>query len=122
MFLSKNDHMLPSLRPESVRLRALVRFDTNLSDSSELQVPSKSIKMGKKKENIDDLKAEMKMDQHQIPLDELIRNYESNLDHGLTSQKAHEIYERDGPNALSPPKTTPEWVKFCKNLFGGFAM
>jgi len=30
--------------------------------------------------------------------------------------------ERDGPNALTPPKQTPEWVKFCKNLFGGFAM
>merc|ERR1719167_1002002 len=29
---------------------------------------------------------------------------------------------RDGPNALRPPKTTPEWVKFCKQLFGGFAM
>ena len=30
--------------------------------------------------------------------------------------------ERDGPNALTPPKQTPEWVKFCKQLFGGFAM
>lgn len=30
--------------------------------------------------------------------------------------------ERDGPNALTPPKTIPEWVKFCKNLFGGFAL
>lgn len=29
---------------------------------------------------------------------------------------------RDGLNALSPPKTTPEWIKFCKNLFGGFAL
>merc|ERR1719423_577852 len=29
---------------------------------------------------------------------------------------------RDGPNALRPPKTTPEWVKFCKQLFGGLAM
>ena len=29
---------------------------------------------------------------------------------------------RDGPNALSPPKTTPEWVKFCRQMFGGFAM
>ncbi len=28
---------------------------------------------------------------------------------------------RDGKNALSPPKTTPEWLKFCKQLFGGFA-
>ncbi|VDN08735.1 unnamed protein product [Dibothriocephalus latus] len=30
--------------------------------------------------------------------------------------------DRDGPNALTPPKTTPEWVKFCKNLFGGFSL
>lgn len=30
--------------------------------------------------------------------------------------------ERDGPNELSPPKTTPEWVKFCKQLFGGFSL
>lgn len=29
---------------------------------------------------------------------------------------------RDGPNALTPPKTTPEWVKFCKQLFGGFSL
>ncbi|UYV61989.1 ATP1A1 [Cordylochernes scorpioides] len=41
---------------------------------------------------------------------------------GLTSQRAKEILERDGPNALTPPKKTPEWVKFCKNLFGGFAL
>lgn len=30
--------------------------------------------------------------------------------------------DRDGPNALTPPKTTPEWIKFCRQLFGGFAM
>ena len=41
---------------------------------------------------------------------------------GLTTQKAAEVLERDGPNELSPPKTTPEWVKFCKQLFGGFSM
>ncbi|KHJ78551.1 cation transporter/ATPase [Oesophagostomum dentatum] len=41
---------------------------------------------------------------------------------GLTRAKAAEVLARDGPNALSPPKTTPEWIKFCKNLFGGFAL
>lgn len=41
---------------------------------------------------------------------------------GLTKQQAAEILARDGPNALTPPKQTPEWVKFSKNLFGGFAM
>ena len=41
---------------------------------------------------------------------------------GLTNAKAAEVLARDGPNALSPPKTTPEWVKFCRQMFGGFAM
>ena len=40
---------------------------------------------------------------------------------GLTSKQAAEFLDRDGPNALTPPKTTPEWIKFCKNLFGGFS-
>lgn len=79
--------------------------------------------MAKKKEDdLDDLKAEMKMDQHLIPLEQLIQQYDSDLTHGLSTQKAQEVYARDGPNVLTPPKTTPEWVKFCKNLFGGFAM
>ena len=41
---------------------------------------------------------------------------------GLTASQAAEVLKRDGYNALTPPKTTPEWVKFCKQLFGGFAM
>uniref|UniRef100_A0A8C3L2D5 Sodium/potassium-transporting ATPase subunit alpha n=1 Tax=Chrysolophus pictus TaxID=9089 RepID=A0A8C3L2D5_CHRPC len=33
-----------------------------------------------------------------------------------------EILARDGPNTLTPPPTTPEWVKFCRQLFGGFSL
>uniref|UniRef100_A0A3B3DJ94 Sodium/potassium-transporting ATPase subunit alpha n=1 Tax=Oryzias melastigma TaxID=30732 RepID=A0A3B3DJ94_ORYME len=44
------------------------------------------------------------------------------VDLGLSSSRAKEILARDGPNALTPPPTTPEWVKFCKQLFGGFSM
>ncbi len=40
----------------------------------------------------------------------------------MTSEKAKEYLARDGPNALTPPKQTPEWIKFCKQLFGGFAL
>jgi len=35
---------------------------------------------------------------------------------------AKQLLQEYGPNALTPPPTTPEWVKFAKNLFGGFAM
>lgn len=41
---------------------------------------------------------------------------------GLSKEKAEEVLRRDGPNSLTPPPTTPEWVKFCRQLFGGFAM
>ena len=40
----------------------------------------------------------------------------------MTTAQAKSNFERDGPNALTPPKTTPEWIKFCKQLFGGFSM
>lgn len=41
---------------------------------------------------------------------------------GLTHDKAAENLARDGPNALTPPPTTPEWVKFCQQLLGGFSL
>uniref|UniRef100_A0A8C7ZTA9 ATPase Na+/K+ transporting subunit alpha 2a n=1 Tax=Oryzias sinensis TaxID=183150 RepID=A0A8C7ZTA9_9TELE len=41
---------------------------------------------------------------------------------GLTSSRAAEILAKDGLNALTPPPTTPEWVKFCRQLFGGFSI
>lgn len=47
---------------------------------------------------------------------------ESYVPQGLTHSKAQEILARDGPNALTPPPTTPEWVKFCRQLFGGFSI
>uniref|UniRef100_A0A915D120 Sodium/potassium-transporting ATPase subunit alpha n=1 Tax=Ditylenchus dipsaci TaxID=166011 RepID=A0A915D120_9BILA len=75
-----------------------------------------------KANDLNDLKQEVTMDEHQIPLDELLARYSSNVEVGLTTAKADETFARDGPNALSPPHTTPEWIKFCKNLFGGFAL
>lgn len=81
------------------------------------------ISKGQKKEkNLDNLKKELELDEHRISIDELYARLESDPSRGLTDNQVKERLARDGPNALSPPKTTPEWVKFCKNLFGGFAL
>ncbi|VDL98728.1 unnamed protein product [Schistocephalus solidus] len=69
-----------------------------------------------------ELKQELEMDEHRISLDELYARLGTNPETGLTSEQAKTRLDRDGPNALTPPKTTPEWVKFCKNLFGGFSL
>ncbi|XP_073903803.1 sodium/potassium-transporting ATPase subunit alpha-2 isoform X4 [Castor canadensis] len=80
---------------------------------------------GKKKQKekeLDELKKEVTMDDHKLSLDELGRKYQVDLSKGLTNQRAQDILARDGPNALTPPPTTPEWVKFCRQLFGGFSI
>ncbi|XP_071176809.1 sodium/potassium-transporting ATPase subunit alpha-like isoform X2 [Mytilus edulis] len=82
----------------------------------------KKSKKTKKKENLDELKQELEMDEHKIPLPELYERLGSDPNSGLTIEDAKRILERDGPNALTPPPTTPEWVKFCKQLFTGFSL
>lgn len=41
---------------------------------------------------------------------------------GLTSARAQQILEKEGLNRLTPPKTTPEFVKFLQHMFYGFSM
>uniref|UniRef100_A0A671PBH2 Sodium/potassium-transporting ATPase subunit alpha n=1 Tax=Sinocyclocheilus anshuiensis TaxID=1608454 RepID=A0A671PBH2_9TELE len=81
----------------------------------------KKPKKGKKsKKDMEELKKEVELEDHKLTLEELNRKYNTDLNKGLTNFRAKEILARDGPNALTPPVTTPEWVKFCRQLFGGF--
>nr|XP_034833903.1 sodium/potassium-transporting ATPase subunit alpha isoform X6 [Maniola hyperantus] len=80
--------------------------------------PAKKRKPG----DLDDLKQELDIDFHKVTPEELYQRFQTHPENGLSHAKAKENLERDGPNSLTPPKQTPEWVKFCKNLFGGFAL
>ena len=71
---------------------------------------------------MDNLKQELELDVHKVPLDELCKRFGTHLDNGMTAGQVKINLEKYGPNALTPPPTTPEWVKLCKNLFSGFAM
>ncbi|XP_072354424.1 sodium/potassium-transporting ATPase subunit alpha-2 [Scyliorhinus torazame] len=86
---------------------------TDVSDNS---------KKKKVKKDMDELKKEVTMEDHKLSLDELSRKYGTDLTRGLTSARAAEVLALEGPNALTPPPTTPEWVKFCRQLFGGFSI
>ncbi|XP_043848067.1 sodium/potassium-transporting ATPase subunit alpha-3 isoform X2 [Dromiciops gliroides] len=83
--------------------------------------PKKS-KAAKERRDLDDLKKEVAMTEHKMSVEEVCRKYNTDCVQGLTHSKAQEILARDGPNALTPPPTTPEWVKFCRQLFGGFSI
>ena len=66
----------------------------------------------------EDLKKELELDVHKVPLEELYKRFGSS-ENGLKKERAAANLAEYGPNALTPPPTTPEWVKFCQNLFGG---
>jgi sodium/potassium-transporting ATPase subunit alpha len=74
------------------------------------------------KQRMDDLKKEVIMNEHKLPLDQLCLKLGTDDKNGLNSNEAAMRLARDGPNTLTPPHKTSEWVKFAKNLFGGFAM
>merc|ERR1711953_1582516 len=59
---------------------------------------------------------------HKVEPEVLCKRFSTDLDSGLSEQQVNENQAQYGPNALTPPKTTPEWIKFCKCLFSGFAM
>ncbi|KAE8282282.1 Sodium/potassium-transporting ATPase subunit alpha-3 [Larimichthys crocea] len=86
-------------------------------DKDEKESPKK--KGGK---DLDDLKKEVPITEHKMSVEEVCRKYTTDIVQGLTNAKAAEYLARDGPNALTPPPTTPEWVKFCRQLFGGFSI
>merc|ERR1712168_1160341 len=76
---------------------------------------------GKKGKNLNELKQELEIDVHRVTVDEILNRFKTNVKDGLTSSQAQDNIAKYGPNALTPPPTTPEWVKFCQNLFSGFA-
>merc|ERR1711953_1437516 len=77
---------------------------------------------GQKEKNLNELKQELEIDVHRVSVDELCKRFTSNVADGLTASQAKANLEKHGPNELTPPPTTPEWIKFCKCLFSGFAM
>ncbi|ESO10963.1 hypothetical protein HELRODRAFT_156333 [Helobdella robusta] len=79
-------------------------------------------KKNKDESDLEQLKREVEMSDHKLSLAELASKYQTDLQRGLRIEQYKEILSRDGPNQLTPPKTVPEWIKFCKQLFGGFSM
>uniref|UniRef100_A0A8C7MG90 Sodium/potassium-transporting ATPase subunit alpha n=2 Tax=Oncorhynchus TaxID=8016 RepID=A0A8C7MG90_ONCKI len=93
------------------------------TEKEEKESPKKAdSKADKKTKDMDELKKEVPLTEHKMSIEEVCQKYATDIVQGLTNAKAAEYLARDGPNALTPPPTTPEWVKFCRQLFGGFSI
>ena len=80
--------------------------------------------MGKKQKqrSLDELKKEVKTTDHIMSADDLAKKYNSNVTTGLTTSVVDQHQNQYGKNQLTPAAKTPAWLRFAKNLFGGFAM
>merc|ERR1711892_1654642 len=75
----------------------------------------------KKGKDLNELKEELEIDVHKGSVDELLKRFNTEVERGLTTEQAEKNLLEYGANALTPPPKTPEWIKFCQNLFSGFA-
>ncbi|CAH2319010.1 potassium-transporting ATPase alpha chain 2 [Pelobates cultripes] len=76
-------------------------------------------KSGKKVEN---LKKELLITDHSLTVEDLEKKYSVNIKQGLSSGNAEDLLKQNGLNKLTPPKGTPEIIKFLKLMAGGFSI
>lgn len=71
---------------------------------------------------VNELKKELEIEDHKISVEELCHKYATDSTRGLHPAVAKERLEKNGPNCLTPPPQTPEWMKFLKEMTGGFSL
>jgi sodium/potassium-transporting ATPase subunit alpha len=72
--------------------------------------------------DLNELKKEVKMDEHVIDIPKLLERLSTNSKTGLADFERQIRLKYYGPNRLTPPKKTPEIVKFLKELVSFFAI
>uniref|UniRef100_A0A803JNB5 Sodium/potassium-transporting ATPase subunit alpha n=1 Tax=Xenopus tropicalis TaxID=8364 RepID=A0A803JNB5_XENTR len=104
-------------KPEQYDMYA-VEMEREEDGGMDVKIKKKS-KGSKKQEKLESMKKEMDINDHEITIEELEQKYNTNVTKGMKATFAAEILIRDGPNELKPPKGTPEYVKFARQLAGG---
>lgn len=62
------------------------------------------------------------MDEHKIPLDELVYRFGTNLETGMTTEMAIKRNLEEGDNKLPEKEKTPGWIRFLKEITNWFAI
>ena len=69
-----------------------------------------------------DVAKEVNIEEHLMTFEDLEHKFHTSLDRGLTQHEADTRFQRNGPNAFSPPKQKSVWSILLKELTGGFAL
>ncbi|CAD5207829.1 unnamed protein product [Bursaphelenchus okinawaensis] len=72
--------------------------------------------------SLNDLKRDVELDDHKIPMEEFLKRHGTSLEKGLTQAEATERLKKNGPNRLTPPKEKSKLLVFLLILVTGFNM
>lgn len=67
-------------------------------------------------------KKDIEMDQHVVPLEDLLRRYDTNIETGIKESSAQSRMDKWGKNVLSPPKATPWYILYLHEITTPFAI
>ena len=116
----------PSLKcPSFYSLARLKRKRYHLARTSQLiinLINSYSLWGQETSEPVMDLTKEVNIIEHLYSLEELCQKLDTNLEKGLSQSEAEARHKKFGPNAFSPPKQTPGWVLYLREMTTGFAI
>ncbi|TYZ57510.1 hypothetical protein PybrP1_004353 [[Pythium] brassicae (nom. inval.)] len=74
------------------------------------------------KENPEDAKRELVMEEHKQSISELVADLGTDAANGMNPLDVDARLEAEGLNRLSPPKQTPEYIKYFRELTGLFSL
>ena len=57
-----------------------------------------------------------------MEVDEMCALLKTSVDNGISESEAAYRLKRDGPNAFTPPKQTPGYILYIREMTGGFAL
>ncbi|PAA67335.1 hypothetical protein BOX15_Mlig006173g1 [Macrostomum lignano] len=75
----------------------------------------------RKDRELNDLKKEIEIDDHKVPVAELMQRLGTDAESGLEESEAERRLELYGSNELTPPPTTPQWLRLLRCMTNMFA-
>ena len=121
MLPPRNQEKLPELPRVSIPTHPERNPTTNVTSFLTLVPPKnqKEVEEKKKNEKANEIQ---NMDEHKIPLEELLYRFGTNLETGLTTEMAIKRNLEEGDNKLPEKEKTPAWIRFLKEITNWFAI
>lgn len=119
-----------ALRQQETARRSSVRSSAEIiAATNEMRQRIESRKQRKAKAKVPEegpdehsAKRELVMTEHKMSIMELAAELMTDTEHGMNADNVDMRREKEGMNQLTPPKKTPEWLKYWRELTGFFCL